>query len=85
MKRSHGTFRFLEILQCLLYNVWFSPVFNVCQNICFHLLFAYSEISAIVVRGIFMEEFLTHCSRETLKRVFGKQCRPRSDAPECGI
>ena len=28
---------------------------------------------------------LTHCSRETRKRVIGKQCRPRSDAAECGI
>ena len=28
--------------------------------------------------------FLTHCSRETRKRVIGKQCRPRSDAAECG-
>ena len=26
---------------------------------------------------------LTHCSRETCKRVIGKQCRPRSDATEC--
>ena len=25
---------------------------------------------------------LTHCSRETRKRVIGKQCRPRSDAAE---
>ena len=28
---------------------------------------------------------LTHCSQETPKRVIGKQCRPRSDAAECGI
>ena len=28
---------------------------------------------------------LTHCSWETPKRVSGKQCRPRSDAAECGI
>ena len=28
---------------------------------------------------------LTHCSRETRKRVIGKQCRPRSDAAERGI
>ena len=28
---------------------------------------------------------LTHCSRETLKRVISKQCRPRSDAAECGV
>ena len=28
---------------------------------------------------------LTHCSLETSKRVIGKQCRPRSDATECGI
>ena len=28
---------------------------------------------------------LTHCSRETRKRVNGKQCRPRSDAAECGV
>ena len=28
---------------------------------------------------------LTHCSRETRKRVIGKQCRPRSDATECSI
>ena len=27
----------------------------------------------------------THCSRETHKRVIGKQCRPRSDAAEWGI
>ena len=29
--------------------------------------------------------WLTHCSRETRKRVIGKQCRPRSDAAECGV
>ena len=29
--------------------------------------------------------FLTHCSLETPKRVIDKQCRPRSDAAECGI
>ena len=29
--------------------------------------------------------WLTHCSLETSKRVIGKQCRPRSDAAECGI
>ena len=28
---------------------------------------------------------LTHCSRETHKRVFCKQCRPISDAAERGI
>ena len=28
---------------------------------------------------------LTHCSLETPKRVFGKQCRPKSDATEHGI
>ena len=28
---------------------------------------------------------LTYCSRETRKRVIGKQCRPRSDTAECGI
>ena len=28
---------------------------------------------------------LTHCSRETRKRVTGKQCGPRSDATECGV
>ena len=28
---------------------------------------------------------LTQCSRETRKRVFGKQCRPRSDATEHGV
>ena len=28
---------------------------------------------------------LTHCSWETPKRLIGKQCRPRSDAAECGI
>ena len=28
---------------------------------------------------------ITHCSRETRKRVLGKQCRPRSDGAECGI
>ena len=28
---------------------------------------------------------LTHCSRETSKRVIGKQCRPRSDAAERGV
>ena len=28
---------------------------------------------------------LTHCSRETRKRVLGKQCRPRSDAAERGV
>ena len=30
-------------------------------------------------------KLLTHCCLETPKRVIGKQCRPRSDAPECGI
>ena len=29
--------------------------------------------------------YLTHCSRETPKRVTGKQYRPRSDAAENGI
>ena len=28
---------------------------------------------------------LTHCSRETPKRVFGKQCRSRSDAAERSV
>ena len=28
---------------------------------------------------------LTHCSLETPKSVFSKQCKPRSDAAECGI
>ena len=28
---------------------------------------------------------LTHCSRETRKRVIGKQCRPISDAAERGV
>ena len=28
------------------------------------------------------QDTLTHCSRETSKRVIGKQCRPRSDAAE---
>ena len=28
---------------------------------------------------------VTHCSRKTRKRVIGKQCRPRSDAAECGF
>ena len=27
----------------------------------------------------------THCSRETRKSVFGKHCRPRSDAAFCGV
>ena len=31
------------------------------------------------------EELLTYCSRDTRKRVFGKQWRPRSDAAECGV
>ena len=35
---------------------------------------------AVVVIGT-----LTHCSRETPKRVTGKQCRPRSDAAERGV
>ena len=30
----------------------------------------------------FSQYDLTHCSRETRKRVSGKQCRPRSDAAE---
>ena len=29
--------------------------------------------------------YLTHCSRETRKRVIDKQCRPRSDAAERGV
>ena len=29
--------------------------------------------------------YLTHLSLGTPKRVIGKQCRPRSDATECGI
>ena len=33
----------------------------------------------------FCTPHLTHCSQETRKRVIGKQCRPRSDAAECGI
>ena len=28
---------------------------------------------------------LTHCSLETPKEIFGKQCRPRSDAAECDV
>ena len=28
---------------------------------------------------------LTHCNRETRKRVIAKQCRPRSDAAERGV
>ena len=28
-----------------------------------------------------MRTDLTHCSLETHKKVIGKQCRPRSDAP----
>ena len=28
---------------------------------------------------------ITYYSLETCKRVFGKQCRPRSDATKCGI
>ena len=28
---------------------------------------------------------LTHCCWDTPNRVFGKQCRPRSDTAECGI
>ena len=32
-----------------------------------------------------LADTLTHCSRETCKRVTGKQCRPRSEATECGI
>ena len=28
---------------------------------------------------------LTHCSRETPKRVIGKQCRPRSDTAKRGV
>ena len=28
---------------------------------------------------------LTYCSRETCKRVVGKQCRPRSEAAERGV
>ena len=28
---------------------------------------------------------LTHCSLETPKKVFGKQCRPRSEAAEHGV
>ena len=31
------------------------------------------------------QEALTHCSRETRKRVIGKQCRPRSDAAKRGV
>ena len=34
---------------------------------------------------IFPNLSVTHCSRETRKRVLGKQCRPRSDAPEPGV
>ena len=30
-------------------------------------------------------EVLSNCSRETRKRVIGKQCRPRSDAAERGV
>ena len=33
--------------------------------------------------SIFPPQALTHCILETPKRVFGKQCRPRSDAAEC--
>ena len=28
---------------------------------------------------------LTHCSRETRKRITGKHCRTRSDTAECGV
>ena len=28
---------------------------------------------------------VSYCSLETHKRVIGKQCRPRSDAAECGV
>ena len=31
-----------------------------------------------------IKHHLTHCNLETPKRVFGKQCRPRSDAAEHG-
>ena len=30
-------------------------------------------------------KYLTHCSRETLKRVISKQCRSRTDTAESGI
>ena len=33
----------------------------------------------------YIKPCLTHCSLETLKRVIGKQCRPRSNTTECGI
>ena len=34
---------------------------------------------------VFMKYLLTHCSLENPRRVFGKQCKPRSDAAECSI
>ena len=33
-------------------------------------------------KGLYELYILTHVSRETLKSVIGKQCRPRSDATE---
>ena len=35
--------------------------------------------------SLYLKPDLTHCSRETRKRVLSKQCRPRSDAAECGV
>ena len=37
------------------------------------------------INGLKSHFGLTHCSRETRKRVIGKQCTPRSDATERGV
>ena len=50
-----------------------------CQALFFSEKKKIKVLSAVVVISA-----LTHCSLQTPKRVIGKQCRPISDAAECG-
>ena len=70
-----------------LYNRTESALPGICPKILAGALLCFIEIhfAASDFGLLFVIYPLTHCSRETRKRVIGKQCRPRSDAAECGI
>ena len=52
-------------------------------TVCFVIICSSSLLFLVPLEGC--ASWLTHCNRETPKRVFGKQWRPRSDAAECGV
>ena len=59
---------------------------NMVRSVCaFKVIFLVKLPDKYISKVFSQRLILTHCSLETSKRVIGKQCKPKSDATECGI